>query len=288
MKLISFLRRHPAVPCLLLAAAIFCFWQNNALCVTRLSFESVRLPAAFDGTVIVHLSDLHSKSFGKNQDRLVRRVRELCPDYIVFTGDAVDSRRYDIEPVTSLVSQLCGIAPTFFVTGNHELRSGRSGEVCRAVQQAGAVLLDNAGLFVERGGERIFLCGLADQGSLQEPDAQAALRQTLDGLSRQSEGAFSLLLSHRPELFALYVQACVDLSFCGHAHGGQWRLPLVGGLYAPGQGLFPQYTAGLYLEGGQAMAVSRGLGNSLFPLRLFNRPEVVALTLRAPAQAGPG
>ena len=103
MKLISFLRRHPEVPCLLLAAAIFCFWQNNALCVTRLSFESVRLPAAFDGTVIVHLSDLHSKSFGKNQDRLVRRVRELCPDYIVFTGDAVDSRRYDIEPVTSLV-----------------------------------------------------------------------------------------------------------------------------------------------------------------------------------------
>ena len=142
MKLISFLRRHPEVPCLLLAAAIFCFWQNNTLCVTRLSFESVRLPAAFDGTVIVHLSDLHSKSFGKNQDRLVRGVRELCPDYIVFTGDAVDSRRFDIEPVTSLVSQLCGIAPTFFVTGNHELRSGRSGEVCRAVQPVSYTPLD--------------------------------------------------------------------------------------------------------------------------------------------------
>ena len=77
MKLISFLRRHPAAPCILLAAAIFCFWQNNTLCVTRLSFESGRLPAAFDGTVIVHLSDLHSKSFGKNQDRLGREDREL-------------------------------------------------------------------------------------------------------------------------------------------------------------------------------------------------------------------
>ena len=89
----------------------------------------------------------------------------------------------------------------------------------------------------------------------------------------------TVLLSHRPELFDTYVQKGVNLVFSGHAHGGQIRIPFVGGLVAPGQGLFPKYDAGVFAQGNTTLIVSRGLGNSIIPLRINNRPEIVIVTL---------
>ena len=93
-------------------------------------------------------------------------------------------------------------------------------------------------------------------------------------------GIFTILLSHRPEYFETYVEAGLDLVLSGHAHGGQFRLPFAGGLAAPNQGLFPEYDSGLYTEGSTNMVVSRGIGNSVIPVRFNNRPEVIIVELQ--------
>ena len=91
---------------------------------------------------------------------------------------------------------------------------------------------------------------------------------------------YTVLLSHRPELFAVYAEQGIDLVFSGHAHGGQFRLPILGGLIAPNQGLFPQFDAGQFTSGQTAMLVSRGIGNSVIPIRINNRPQIVVAELR--------
>ena len=96
-----------------------------------------------------------------------------------------------------------------------------------------------------------------------------------------TEDDFSLLLSHRPELFDVYVEEEVDLVLTGHAHGGQFRLPVIGGLVAPNQGLFPKYDSGMFVEDDTHMIVSRGIGNSIIPLRINNPPEIVVVKLTA-------
>ena len=95
------------------------------------------------------------------------------------------------------------------------------------------------------------------------------------------ESGYTILLSHRPELFETYMDGGIDLVFSGHAHGGQFRLPFIGGLVAPNQGMFPKYDAGLYTDGGTSMVVSRGIGNSIIPFRFNNRPEIVLVELNA-------
>ena len=93
------------------------------------------------------------------------------------------------------------------------------------------------------------------------------------------EKRYVVLLSHRPELFNSYVENNVDLVFSGHAHGGQFRIPFIGGIVAPNQGVFPKYDAGIFTEGNTNMVVSKGVGNSIIPFRVNNRPEVILIEL---------
>ena len=102
----------------------------------------------------------------------------------------------------------------------------------------------------------------------------------LSGLRTETD-SYTILLSHRPELFSVYAEQEMNLVLSGHAHGGQFRLPLVGGLVAPNQGFFPEYDSGVYTEHGTSMVVSRGIGNSLFPFRFNNRPEVILIELKS-------
>lgn len=140
-----------------------------------------------------------------------------------------------------------------------------------------------------RGGEEIALLGLDDPGFAAGEDWTLAegLDQTqarLSALLAQAGDRFSLVLSHRPELLPAYAEAGADLVLSGHAHGGQVRLPGIGGLFAPGQGILPRLTSGVHARGETRLVVSRGLGNSAFPLRVFNPPEIVTVTLRAGAE----
>ena len=147
--------------------------------------------------------------------------------------------------------------------------------------EAGVIVLENQKVEITREGESITLMGI-DDPSFQESylfgDAESVARQAIDDLQNESDG-YTILLSHRPELFSLYVETEMDLVFSGHAHGGQFRLPLIGGLVAPNQGFFPKYDAGLFSEDNTTMIVSRGVGNSIIPLRFNNRPEIISVEL---------
>jgi predicted MPP superfamily phosphohydrolase len=251
------------------------YQQNNGIVTTSIKIESTDIPNHFDGYKICQISDLHSKSFGLKQRRLVNKIVENNPDVIVVTGDTVDARRYNEESCLELFSQITDIAPVYFVTGNHEAKSHKFEEFEKRLKAADVIVLRNDSQTINIDEDEILIIGLDDPSFYL-----MNINTTLEKLTEHTDSTFSILLSHRPELMDVYAEQNVNLIFSGHAHGGQVRLPLVGGLIAPNQGFFPQYTSGLYKKDNSLMVVSRGLGNSLAPQRIFNRPEIVLTTLR--------
>lgn len=258
---------------LLLSAALILWslWANTAIEVNEWTVSSDRVPVGFDGFRIAQVSDLHNAQFGEDNENLLKLLDGCAPDIIVLTGDLVDSRNTDIGTALDFVKKAVEIAPCYYVSGNHESRIRQWPQLRQGLVDADVTVLEETGVRLEREGEQILLFGL------QDPAFGGDVVGNLNRLA-QEEG-FTILLSHRPELFGGYVKAQVDLVFSGHAHGGQFRIPFVGGLVAPGQGFFPEYDSGLYQRGNTAMLVSRGLGNSIIPLRIHNRPEILVAVL---------
>lgn len=260
------------------ALLIWLLWANSSPAATQVTVASGALPEAFEGFKIAHVSDLHNAVFGRKNEKLLSLIRAAEPDIIAITGDLIDSRHTDIDSALAFVEAAAEIAPVYYVTGNHESRLDFDAIEPRLIA-AGARVLRNEAEDIGRGGERIRLAGIDDPsfirtGETAEERAAAELEQLGDG-----GGTFTVLLAHRPELVEVYAEYGAGLVLSGHAHGGQVRLPLLGGLYAPGQGLLPEYDSGLYSLGETQMVVSRGLGNSVAPLRVNNRPELVIVTL---------
>lgn len=260
------------------ALLIWLLWANSSPAATQVAVASGALPGAFEGFKIAHVSDLHNAVFGRENEKLLSLIRAAKPDIIAITGDLIDSRHTDIDSALAFVEAAAEIAPVYYVTGNHESRLDFD-EIEPRLIAAGARVLRNEAEDIGRGGERIRLAGIDDPsfirtGGTAEERAAAELEQLGDG-----GGTFTVLLAHRPELVEVYAEYGAGLVLSGHAHGGQVRLPLLGGLYAPGQGLLPEYDSGLYSLGETQMVVSRGLGNSVAPLRVNNRPELVIVTL---------
>lgn len=259
------------VALLLLAICLFSYYQNNALTISSYTIKSTKLSEKIR---VVQLSDLHSKEFGKNQHKLIEKVRAIQPDFIVFTGDLVDSKKYDGLVSLSLMEQLVKIAPTYFVTGNHEAWSAEYPTLEQDLITSGVQVLRNRGDIIQVGSSEINIIGLDDLDFFQNKEEMS---ETLNSLYEESR--FNLLLSHRPELFSMYEERNINLVLSGHAHGGQVRIPWIGGVVAPDQDFFPKYTAGKYESGNTAMIVNRGLGNSIIPQRIFNQPEIVEIIL---------
>ena len=275
------MKRKPAM--LLCAAAllsILLILETNCLVVTRFEYKSPKLPAEFDGFKIVQISDLHNKSFGENQEQLLGKIRELSPDIIVVTGDLIDRRFMNLGAAMRFVRGAVSIAPVYYVTGNHEAWSGKYGEIKRELTGAGVHMADDNVITLIRNGSAIKILGLSDPAFLTAEHENRTDTSKLErSIAELSDGSlFQVLLSHRPELIDIYAAHGIDLVFSGHAHGGQIRLPFIGALFAPGQGLFPKYSKGMYTLGGTTMIVSGGLGGSV-PVRTFNKPEIVAVTL---------
>lgn len=215
---------------------------------------------------IVQLSDLHSKRFGPNNEKLMEQIKQLAPDMIVITGDMIHKWDAKAQAYVDVLAKLCTIAPVYAIPGNHESRIDEWPMLRDMLRKAGIRVVENDVAIFSKDGQRVSILGLNEA---TDPDTRPLFARLSD------MGGFKLVLSHFPLRFEEYCKYDFDLQLSGHAHGGQWRLPIIGGLYSPDQGMFPHYDAGLFEEKGRKLVVSRGLGNSDFPLRLFNYPEIV-------------
>ena len=271
------------VAAVLVALAIWIAWGNTALELNTYTVSSAKLPESFDGYRIAHVSDLHNTEMGKDNEKLLAMLRDADPDMIAITGDLIDSRDTDIEIALQFVREAVKIAPCYYVTGNHEARVNEYGALKAGMEAAGVTVLEDVKTKISMEGETITLIGVNDpsyQTDYLFGDSETVMNTKLEDLHTEHDG-FTILLSHRPELFDTYVDQDIDLVLSGHAHGGQFRLPFIGGLVAPKQGLFPEYDAGIYTEDNTNMLISRGVGNSILPFRINNRPEVILIELQA-------
>lgn len=267
------MRKRFWIPLLLLiAVALWGFYENTMLELNSIPVASQELPEAFDGFLIAQISDLHNAQFGSENEDLAVLLRQIQPDIIAITGDLLDSRNTDMDAALAFAEKLVSIAPCYYVTGNHEARISDYTDFEEQLTEVGVTVLRNTSVALERDGQSLTLAGIDDPSFL----GNTLFSKKLEQLSSES---FTILLSHRPEYFDQYCQYGFDLVLSGHAHGGQFRLPFLGGLIAPNQGLLPDYDSGLYTNEETNLVVSRGLGNSIFPFRLNNPPEVILITL---------
>ena len=275
------LRLLLALALVLLAGGLFFYDQQNRIQTETITAASDRLPAGFDGYRIVQISDLHGKEFGEDNHILLEKTAELEPDLIAITGDVIDDpdQMGILEP---LARGLAAIAPTFYVTGNHEWAIREAATVKSLMEEYGVTVLSNEYLKLERGGDTIVLAGIDDPNGPYD-------QKTPEELSGEIHAAlgdpYVLLLAHRNEYYQVYGRCGFDLTLCGHVHGGLIRLPFTDGLIDnTRRRFFPTHTAGLYpLDGGGTLMVSRGLGNGGISFRLFNRPHLPVIVLKAGA-----
>ena len=254
-------------------ADIYLYWGNTKIGVTNITVTSENIPDEFNGFKIVHISDLHNAEFGDGQKDLIDKIEAQDADIIVITGDMIDSRRTDVDKAVELITRLGNKIPVYYVTGNHESRVREYNELETKLIENGVTVLKNESVKIEKDSSFINVIGVDD------PSFGMSANDIFHTVSELKTDGYDVLLSHRPELFETYCESGAELVLCGHAHGGQVRIPFAGGLVAPNQGLFPEYTAGSYKSGSTEMIVSRGLGNSIIPLRVNNPPELVVITL---------
>lgn len=235
------------------------YYGNTALQVSKYTVHTDKLNGVT--LKIMHLSDFHD--FKYNEMNFSELLNKESPDIIVITGDLIDKRRFDLEHSLGFIDLLKGY-PIYYVTGNHEAGSGQTDLIISELEKRDVTVLRNDVTKIVIEDMIIQIIGLDDP--VYQNDKVITL-----------ENNFSLLLSHRLQLVTRYD---ADVSFSGHAHGGQIRL-FGQGLVAPDQGFLPDYTSGLFKIGNTMSVMSRGVGNSIFRLRIFNRPEVVVVTVES-------
>ena len=258
-------------------------YQNKALGIIEYQIDCSS-HSGLDGFTIVQISDFHNEEFGKNQQKMIEKVKKCNPDMIAITGDFIDCRTSNVEIAMEFITGAVEIADVYYVPGNHERWVQKEyKKLCQQMSEEGVHLIANHVETVSYNGEKILCMGIEDPDFYDAIGADAKKENARSNIEKlqYTEEDFSLLLSHRPELFDIYVEEKVDVVLTGHAHGGQFRLPLIGGLAAPNQGLFPKYDSGIFVEDATHMIVSRGIGNSIIPLRINNPPEIVVVKLTA-------
>jgi predicted MPP superfamily phosphohydrolase len=267
---------------LLLILIAWTVWSNTALELHTYYISSEKIPQSFSGYRIAHISDLHNTEMGEDNEKLLNMIKDAKPDIIAITGDMIDSYNTNIDIALRFAREAVKIAPCFYVTGNHEARISEYDYLITGLEEIGVIVLDNDKIELEDSGESITLLGVKDpsfQSDYLFGDSETIMADTLDNLMREDD-KYCILLSHRPELFHIYVDNNIDIVLSGHAHGGQFRIPFIGGIVAPNQGLFPKYDAGLFWEKETNMIISRGIGNSIIPFLFNNPPEVIIIELQ--------
>ncbi len=264
---------------LLVVFVVWLLMTNILIETTNISIINDKIPNSFNDYKIAVISDLHNKDW---KDNLIKKINQAQPDIIVIVGDLIDSSKTNLDVALTFVEKAKVIAPIYYVSGNHEAWSSDYQTLKTGLILNDVVILDDESTVLNMYQENISLMGLQDPDFTKRGaplyETSAIALNKIEAMSKD-DNRYKILLSHRPELFDAYQSGNIDLVISGHAHGGQGRLPFIGGLVAPNQGFFPKYTSGLYSENGTDVIVSRGLGNSIIPLRINNRPQLVILTL---------
>lgn len=264
---------------MLIAAGIWITETNTNITITQYSIHNPKIPAAFHGFKIAQVSDFHNQQWG---DKLIGLMEGEKPDIIVVTGDLVDSSHTDFGIAMDFINSALKIAPVYYVPGNHEARLNRYDTLKKQLMDSGVHVLENQREWIVKKEAKINLVGIEDPDFFERSsfdDMQKSVSTTLQSLL--DTNSYNIVLCHRPELFTEYVNAQANLVLTGHAHGGQIRIPFIGGLIAPDQGFFPKFTEGIHSQGATNMIISRGLGNSILPIRINNTPELVVISLQS-------
>lgn len=253
---------------------LFIWHQNNHLVITTYAYKSSKISSDANKFSIVQISDLHNAHFGRNNKKLISGVESLAPDIVVITGDIVDSNHTNISTAIKFVEEVAKKYPVYYVTGNHEywLDETERKELFAGIKDAGAVILDNEKNSIDMDMGSMTLIGL-DDNNLND----GILRSMMEECKGNE---LTVVLAHEPQYIDQYGNTGADLVLTGHAHGGQMILPFIGPLIAPDQGFLPKYTAGQFEKNNTTMYISRGLGNSVIPVRLFNYPEIVCVEIQ--------
>ena len=266
---------------ILILLIIWIAYGNTDLEIYKYNVKSEDIPSEFDNFRIVQISDLHNAEFGENNEKLLLMLKQADADIIAITGDMIDSRNTDIDVAISFAQKAVNIAPVYYVNGNHESRVlGEYEKLKQGLTDAGVTILENSSADITIGDETITLIGINDPTFCMEfvdDTMEQNIAHQLVNVIPDNDN-YKVLLAHRPEYFDVYA-GNVDLVLSGHAHGGQFRIPFIGGLVAPGQGFFPEYYEGSHIKENTEMIVSRGIGNSIIPFRINNKPEIIVAEL---------
>ncbi len=233
---------------------------------------------------IIQLSDLHKKTFGKNNIILIEKIQKIKPDFIFITGDMVSRSVTDLTDFKHFVSELLKIAPVYYSIGNHEKDIKRlNPSVYKEIMdflKKNVFLLDNSTQVITINNTCINVTGITIyQDCYKKNGRYRNLRvlksNDISDLIGEKKPGFNILLAHNPVFFDAYAEYGSDLILSGHVHGGCIRLPFIGGLLSPERKFFPKYSSGIYTNKKSSMIVSRGLGK----FRLFNPPEIILIEL---------
>lgn len=258
----------------LIIIAILLVICDPRLKTVRYTFESTKVDTPIK---VALLTDLHGSWYGRDQRELMRAIDKNAPDVVLLGGDIFDDK-VSYEKSEETLALLTKKYKCYYVTGNHEFWSHDIDNILEIIQSYGVTVLSGDVETIDIRGQKVNICGVDDpEYDMYVIKAPSMLQQLEQMEEQRDNGYYSILLSHRPEYYEQYSKYKYDLTLCGHAHGGQWRIPgILNGVFAPDQGLFPKYAGGLYEYEGGAMVVSRGLDRWGIKLpRIFNRPELV-------------
>ena len=251
------------------------------------SFEvfSKKIPSSFDGYKILQLSDLHSKEFGNDNKNLLKEINDANPDIIVLTGDFVTANETDFTVFFELVDKISPKYEVYYITGNHEqaLSGSSRKEIFGYLKEKGVRFLSNESVSIQKDDETIDLYGLCYESAYySERRGNIYTKEMMNkSLGEANLTKFNVLLTHSPTNFEVYKSWGADLTLSGHVHGGMIRVPFIGAIFSPDEGLMPKYSAGRYQLEDSVLVVSRGLGRGSRGFRLFNRPNLVEITLKS-------
>ena len=251
---------------------------------------SDKIPASFDGYRIVMLSDLHSIQIGEDNKILLDCVYALDPDSVMLVGDMVNGSTVNMDVSERFINALAKDYPVYFSCGNHEYNAGTNPVTKRkyisfikSLKKHGVNYLNNRSAYIICGSDKIKVCGLTISRAYYKKFSKKILKvKTIDKLiGKVPKDVFSVLLAHNPEHFESYASWGADMTFSGHIHGGLMVLPLIGGVISPSLKIFPHYDFGKYTINDSTMYLSRGLGWHTLPIRIFNKPEIMIITLHS-------